>query len=455
MLNIDINKFKSINKNIVDYCIAQKIKKVIIELPDKQKGELNILKITKRICNFLDNEYLFEIWLKNFPYCFFEENVHDHILPAKIKKGRQKTKACRKCKYIKICPGFPLGFIKKSGKNFIKPIFNIPVEIMIEVESRCNFKCNFCFNEISFAKHGRAIKPLSTDLIKKTIDNICLFGVKIVRFTGGEPLLRPDIFELCKYAKAKKLEVRLNTNGSLITKTNVKQIVKYVDNILLPIESASNVEEEKITNYKNSLAIKIKAINLLKKNKMKVIRIGTVATESNINNFNKLAKKIISLPIDEWEFYRPICQSKNKLKEIKNKSIEKLIDCILSLRSKTDVLISFASALPLCSVKKTNGLNSVYTGAIFDEGQSRMVIDPRGFIKPHYFINKKIGKAPNIIEAWNNGYMEKIRNLFFIPSECRSCRFKFKCRGGSRYNAQLATNKFNGLDPLADPNNIK
>ncbi|PIY82331.1 MAG: heme biosynthesis protein, partial [Candidatus Omnitrophica bacterium CG_4_10_14_0_8_um_filter_44_12] len=47
------------------------------------------------------------------------------------------------------------------------------------------------------------------------IDSIKKAKISIVRFTGGEPLLRNDIFELIKYAKSKGLKIRLNTNGSL------------------------------------------------------------------------------------------------------------------------------------------------------------------------------------------------------------------------------------------------
>ena len=42
--------------------------------------------------------------------------------------------------------------LTQFGEDIVKPILDIPVEIMIEVESRCNFQCSFCFNKISFAK---------------------------------------------------------------------------------------------------------------------------------------------------------------------------------------------------------------------------------------------------------------------------------------------------------------
>ncbi len=67
-------------------------------------------------------------------------------------------------------------------------------------------------------------KELSTGYFKKVIDSIDQAGIKIVKVTGGEPLLRKDIFSLLKYAKEKGLEVRLNTNASLIDQKKLKNL---------------------------------------------------------------------------------------------------------------------------------------------------------------------------------------------------------------------------------------
>jgi radical SAM protein with 4Fe4S-binding SPASM domain len=329
-------------------------------------------------------------------------------------------------------------------------IDNLPLEVMIEVEPRCNFNCQFCFNKISFARNGRDIKSFSTDYVKKIIDGVARARIKIIRFTGGEPLLRKDIFELMKYAKNKDLEVRLNTNGSLITQNTARKLNGAVDNVLIPIESYDNKIEEQMTGFHQSLKKKIIAIKLLKKNKIPIVRAGTVASSASIKNFDKMAKLIFSLPIDEWEFYRPISNSQNR-QTLKSKDINFLVNKIYELKSKTGRIISIANSIPFCSIKNRGRIAGVSSGALFDDGHNRLVVDPRGFVKPHYFIDKNIGNPLNILGAWNHPFMRRMRNLKYLPKACRTCDFKFKCRGGSRHEAKIAFGSYRALDPLARP----
>lgn len=371
-----------------------------------------------------------EVWLKNLPYCLLNNYSRDHIIFDKDYNG-EKNKECKRCKESKFCQGFPAGYIKKFGSKEIRPIPDLPLEVMIEIEPRCNFECKFCFNKISFAKYGRGVKKLTANEIKKIINHISQQKIKIIRFTGGEPMLRQDIFEVMSYAKKRGLEVRLNSNGSLIDEIAAKKMKNIVSNILIPIESWTERSEEKITGAKMPLDKKITAINLLRKNKIPIIRVGTVATRENIYNLEKIAKLVLNLPIDEWEFYFPVFSDKKD--EPKKKDLEMLVEKIIKLKKKTGKSIMIANAIPFCSIKKPEKMNFISCGALFDDGHNRLVIDPRGFVKPHYYINKNIGSPLDILKAWNSGYMLRMRSLDFLKPKCKKCRFKYKCRGGSQF----------------------
>lgn len=438
MISVSVLSFKYIEQKL--------IKGKIIEIKLPAQIDFSFSKIKTEIYRILDFEdNCQEIWLKNFPYCLLNSGSRDHILFDKNYKG-QKISSCQNCKENKFCGGFPVGYFKKFGTKEIKPISDLPIEVMIEVEPKCNFHCQFCFNKISFASHGRDIKELSTEYYKKVIKNIAKLGIKIIRFTGGEPLLRSDIFELMIYAKKLGLEVRLNTNGSLINIKTARKLSGLVDNVLIPIESWNEKSEDKITGYKNSLPKKIQAIKLLKKNKIPIVRVGTVATKTNIKNFDKLAKLILNLPINEWEFYRPI--NLDKKSELNKKDIESLVNKIINLRKKTGKNIMVSNAIPFCAIKEKYKLNLISCGALFDEGHGRLIIDPRGFVKPDYFLNINIGDPLEIKKAWGHPVLKKIRGLNYLPKKCQPCRFKYKCRGGSRYVAKVASGDLFGQDPL-------
>ena len=56
------------------------------------------------------------------------------------------------------------------------------------------------------------------------MDDLKQFGVPVLILSGGEPLLRPDIFDISKRAKAKGFYVGLSTNGTLIDESNIQPI---------------------------------------------------------------------------------------------------------------------------------------------------------------------------------------------------------------------------------------
>ena len=424
-----------------------KVDKIEIKITENQDNLPCFSNIVSFIYQILDYEIYFEVWLKNFPHCVINEFCRDHLLPTSENYRGEKNDQCKQCKFYKICSGFPAGYFNIYGEKEVRLIPDLPIEIMIEVESRCNFQCKFCFNKDSFAEGQRTKNKLSTNYIKKIINNISEAGIKVVRFTGGEPMLRKDIFDLLQYAKEKKLEVRLNTNGSLINEKVTKKLSNIVDNVLIPIDSWDKKLEQKITGFNKSLESKIKAIKLLKSQGIPMIRIGTVALEENIVNFDKLSRLVLALPFDEWEFYRPIGRDRN-FKDLSKSNINILTNKIFDLKQKTGRDIIIANAVPFCSVMNSYKLNTISVGALFDDGHSRIVIDPRGYAKPHYFIDKNLGNPLNILSAWNHPFMKKIRGLKYLSLECNKCRFKYKCCGGSRYFAKIISKDWFAKDPL-------
>ena len=86
---------------------------------------------------------------------------------------------------------------------------------------RCNLTCKHCYTtsaDIDFKGE------LSTEEVKLVMDDLYDFKVPMLILSGGEPLLRPDIFDVSRYAKEKGFMVSLSTNGTLITEKNIDQI---------------------------------------------------------------------------------------------------------------------------------------------------------------------------------------------------------------------------------------
>ena len=86
---------------------------------------------------------------------------------------------------------------------------------------RCNLACKHCYAtsaDIDFAGE------LSTEEVFSVMENLQAFGVSVLILSGGEPLLRPDIFEISKRAKDMGFYVGLSSNGTLINDANIADI---------------------------------------------------------------------------------------------------------------------------------------------------------------------------------------------------------------------------------------
>jgi len=94
--------------------------------------------------------------------------------------------------------------------------------VVWNVTKACNLSCIHCY---AGAGAGR---PRETELSSeegfRLIDDLSLFGVPVILFSGGEPLMRPDLVDLANYAVQKGLRAVISTNGTLITAKKAEEL---------------------------------------------------------------------------------------------------------------------------------------------------------------------------------------------------------------------------------------
>lgn len=93
---------------------------------------------------------------------------------------------------------------------------------------RCNLACRHCYSDSDAARHAQ----MSGDEAVAMIRDVAAFGCPALLLSGGEPLLRPDVFELIAEARAAGLPVTLSTNGTLVDERRARRLadlgVRYV-----------------------------------------------------------------------------------------------------------------------------------------------------------------------------------------------------------------------------------
>ncbi|HTT41044.1 MAG TPA: heme d1 biosynthesis radical SAM protein NirJ [Burkholderiales bacterium] len=120
---------------------------------------------------------------------------------------------------------------------------------------RCNLTCQHCYS-ISCDKDFSG--ELTTEEACRVMDDLGAFGVPVLILSGGEPLLRPDLFALARRAKSMGFYVGLSTNGTLINRDNVSEIADsgfdYVGVSLDGMESTHDRFRRKQGAYRAALS---------------------------------------------------------------------------------------------------------------------------------------------------------------------------------------------------------
>jgi len=121
-------------------------------------------------------------------------------------------------------PSDPLRYGRRS-KNLPSHLLQFSADkkpiVVWNVTRRCNLRCKHCYATSEDKDYSN---ELTTEEGKRLIDDLAQFGCPVLLFSGGEPLIRPDVIELASYAVKKGLRVVFSTNGTLITKDMAKRL---------------------------------------------------------------------------------------------------------------------------------------------------------------------------------------------------------------------------------------
>ncbi|GAB1401830.1 hypothetical protein MASR1M68_07410 [Elusimicrobiota bacterium] len=197
-----------------------------------------------------------------------------------------------------------------------------PITYELDMTNVCNAKCHFCFGFFEQSKH---LDSMSLKEAKNILKQIKAFGGKAVTFTGGgDPLCNRDTIDAVVYARKIGLDVGFITNGILLNKEKIENIVANCTWIRISLD-ASTRESYKITHGMNSTTfdIVLENIKMLVKEKKKqgsqiTIGVGLLTYDKTVDDIIPFAKLSLSLGVD-YAQYRPLLK-KFKEKEINDKN---------------------------------------------------------------------------------------------------------------------------------------
>lgn len=150
-------------------------------------------------------------------------------------------------------------------------------EVIISVTNRCNLRCKMC--QIPLVANGE----MTTEELKKLINDASKLYPNSIIFSGGEPLLREDIFELIAFVNQHKINTCLTSNGTLINEETAKNLASLrIGVVNISIEGPQDIHD-----YLRGKGTFKKAINALENLSRYKIE-ATVATVVCRQNYKSL-----------------------------------------------------------------------------------------------------------------------------------------------------------------------
>ena len=202
--------------------------------------------------------------------------------------------------------------------------------VVWNVTRRCNLKCVHCY---AHAKNIAFDNELSTSEGKILIDDLVEFGVPVMLFSGGEPLVRKDLPELAAYAVKKGMRAVISTNGTLIT-PQIAQTLKDIGLSYVGI-SLDGMEEinDRFRGVKGAFRLALKGIENCKKAGIKVGLRFTI-NKSNAGQIPEIFKLLEEMDIPRVCFYHLVYSGRGSelvKEDLSHEESRKAVDLIMDL----------------------------------------------------------------------------------------------------------------------------
>lgn len=334
----------------------------------------------------------------------------------------------------------------------------------------CNLKCRHCYMSSDNKKYQN---ELTTQEAKSFIDDLADFHVPVLLFSGGEPLIRPDFFELAEYAQAKGVRPTLSTNGTLITREVAQRIkdigVGYVGISLDGLQDVNDqfrgVEgafQKAMEGIQNCVAVGQRVglrFTINHHNIQELENIFDFIERENINRvcfyhlvYSGRGTAMKNQDVTAEESRRAMDIIIRRTNDFEDRGLEKEI---LTVDNHCDGVYMYLKALAegndqqATQIKKYISMNGGNrSGIAFGEVDPFGYVHPDQFTQHHTFGNVRDRKFSEIWQDTSNPIMAGLKDRKpLLKGRCSQCRFLENCNGNFRTRAEAVTGDFWESDP--------
>jgi heme b synthase len=330
-----------------------------------------------------------------------------------------------------------------------------------ETTRNCNLECVHCR---ASATCGPYTGELDTAEGRRLLDQIAEVGRPIVILTGGEPLLRADIYELIRYGDRLGLRMVMAPNGTLITATIAAELAAAgIKRLSVSLDGASAETHDVFRKVPGAFAGALRGIELIKQAGIP-FQINTTVTQINLDQIPKIQELAVALGAVAHHIFLLVPTGRGKYivdQAIDAKQYEETLNWFYDQRGKTPLELKATCAPHYYRILRqrsaaegktvsfqTHGLDAVTRGCL--GGIGFCFVSHRGEVQPCGFLDTPCGnvRETSFAEIWKHAEVfTALRDFKRLEGKCGRCEFTRVC-GGCRARAFEATGNYLAEEPL-------
>ncbi|HDZ62487.1 MAG TPA: radical SAM protein [Nitrospirae bacterium] len=341
-----------------------------------------------------------------------------------------------------------------------------PKWIAWEITRRCNLKCVHCrsSSELVVNEHP----DFSTEEAFRIIDDISGYAKPVIVLSGGEPLLRNDVFDIAKYGTEKGLRMCVATNGTLVTDEICEKMkVSGIRIVSLSLDGSSDKVHDDFRSQQGAFSGTINAAELFKKHGIEFI-VNSSFTKRNQEEIPKVYRLAKELGATAWYMFMivPTGRGEEIMSElISSEDYEDILEWHYEMeKDESDILVR-----PTCAphyyrvvLQKSSKKGEKFqrrslkfsTGGAKGciAGQLIALIDVDGNVLPCSYFPKSAGnvREKSFKEIWEKSELFKdLRDFKKYKGKCGSCEYINVC-GGCRARSYSVYGDYLAEEPFCN-----
>ena len=319
-------------------------------------------------------------------------------------------------------------------------------QLFLELTLRCNEHCFHCGSSCTAQEEG----GLTTQEYRAILDQVKAdFDIREIQLciTGGEPLLRPDFFDIMGYAHERGFHWGMTSNATLITQETAHRLAQCgMGTISVSIDGLPETHD-RLRGFPGGYALAMRGIeNLIREDAFHAIQVTTVVNHENIRELDALFEIMLGLDIDSWRVINlePIGRALGHPELMCTRDdYKRLFDFIIEKRNE-GYPVEYGCSHYLGPSYETKTRNwywmcsaGLFVASIMANGDIGACLDIER--RPE-LIQGNI-RTDRLRDVWYNRFEAFRRDLSADSEYCRGCEHARFCRGDGHHSWDYEQNR--------------